>query len=184
MLQEAMIEHCAPTLAGIKTANLFSIHTKDEITCEIRTMNGILTKKGLRLIPVKKTEKYTLVYLYRPKKLRDDLSSPEAEDILEEKGYPCKNPSCCLAEHVRHLEKDKDFPHEIGLFLGYPPKDVKGFMKSPCEGVQCSGCWKAYTNCKKAKKTFKQFKKCTRIYRKKAESGRTLEDLIVAERDE
>lgn len=184
MLQEAMIAHCAPTLAGIKTGNLFSVHTEEELTDEIRALNGILTKKGLRLIPVKKAEKYTLVYLYRPKKLRDDLGSPEAADILEEKGYPCKNPNCCLVELVKHLEKDKDFPHEIGLFLGYPPKDVKCFMKNPCEGVRCSGCWKAYTNCRKAQKTFEQFKKCMRVYRKKAESGRPLEDMIVAERDE
>lgn len=181
MLREAMIEHCAPTLAGIKTGNLFSVHTEKDITDEIRSLNGILTKKGLRLIPVKKAEKYTLVYLYRPKKLRNDLCRPEAAEILKEKGYHCEDPNCCLVELVKHLEKDRDFPHEIGLFLGYPPKDVKCFMDNPCKGVKCSGCWKAYTNSSQAEKTFRQFKKCTEVYCRKAKGGRPLENMVVAE---
>ncbi|MBR1628626.1 MAG: DUF3793 family protein [Lachnospiraceae bacterium] len=180
MLKDLMVEHGAPTLAGIKTGNIFSIQTKkNEIASEIRKLNGILTKKGLRLIPIKRSSDKTMMYLYRPDRLERDLSSPEAEEILEEKGYPCGNMNCCIVELVRHLMMDEEFPHEIGLFLGYPPSDVKGFMKSSCEGVKCVGCWKAYGNENEAKSTFEKYDTCRSIYRKEANKGRPLESLIV-----
>jgi len=180
MIEKELVKLCAPTLAGIKTANLFSIKNDySELLDEVRRLNQILTKKGLRLIPVKKTDKNILLYLYRPEQLKQDLSDPEAINILEEKGYPCSNPDCCLVNLIMHLKKDKDFPHEIGLFLGYPPTDVKGFIKSPCEGVKCSGCWKVYGNVCEVKKIFASYKKCTKLYCNAIQKGKRFEDLIV-----
>lgn len=34
--------------------------------------------------------------------------------------------------------------NEVGLFLGYPPEDVRCFMNDSRRGVKCTGCWKAY----------------------------------------
>ena len=185
MLKEFIIEHCAPTLAGIKTGNAFSVHdNRAEIIEEMREINALLNQKGLRLLPIKKTEKYMLIYIYRPARLRKDLSTPEAIDILAEKGYDCCNPEFCLAQLVRHLNDDKDFPHEIGLFLGYPPEDVKCFMQNPCNGVKCVGCWKAYNNQEEAAKIFERYQKCTEVYKREAVKGRPFEELVVAEPEE
>ncbi len=182
MLKEAVIENCAPTLAGIKTGNLFSLKNDSSgTTQEICSLNRILRKKGLRIIPVRKTERTTLFYLYRPERLRRDLERDEAATILSEKGYCCDDPNLCLVQLVRHLKEDSEFPHEIGLFLGYPPSDVRAFMKSPCSGVQCAGCWKAYSNRDEAVKIFDSYRRCTDIYRRKAKKGVNLESLIVAE---
>lgn len=184
MIQAYLTEYCAPTLAGIKTGNLFSMRNElSEIKSEICELNHILTKKGLRLIPVSRAGKNTLLYLYRPKRLKQDLCNPAAVEILEEKGYSCENPDCCLAELIRHLKSDDTFPHEIGLFLSYPPSDVKAFMKSPREGVKCTGCWKAYSNECDAKKTFETYKKCTDLYSVEIKKGRPLEALIVSEKE-
>ena len=180
MLKELMVEHGAPTLAGLKPGNIFSIQSeKETVDSEIRKLNGILTKKGLRLIPIKRSNDKTMVYLYRPDCLERDLRSPEAAAILEEKGYPCGNTNCCIVALVKHLMTDEKFPHEIGLFLGYPPSDVKAFMKSSCEGVKCVGCWKAYGNESEAKSTFKKYDACRSMYRKAANKGKPLESLIV-----
>lgn len=35
----------------------------------------------------------------------------------------------CVAELIRRVRHEEDFPHEIGLFLGYPSEDVSGFIK-------------------------------------------------------
>lgn len=118
-------------------------------------------------------------HLYRPDQLECDLCQTEAADILAEKGYRPGTPECCLVQLVKHLASDKEFPHEIGLFLGYPPSDVRSFMNSSCEGVQCTGCWKAYSNAEEAKKTFEKYRKCTELYRKETDRGMSLEDLIV-----
>lgn len=180
MLKDSLVEHCSPTLAGIKTGNMFSFYNDSANTIsEIRELNRMMTRKGLCLIPLRRSGNSTLIYLYRPDLLKRDLNLPGAEEILEKKGYPCGKPGCCIAHLVRHFMEDKQFPHEIGLFLGYPPSDVKGFMEDSRKGVKCNGCWKAYGNECEAKKLFEKYKKCREIYCKKAKEGKPLEALIV-----
>lgn len=172
--------HGAPTLAGIKTANLFPVRSdQPDMVRELRRANRVLADKGMRLIPLRKRKESTLMYLFRPQKLREDLCDPEAERILQEKGYPCPDPVKCICQLIRHLNKDEQFPHEIGLFLGYPPSDVRCFMEDSREGVQCTGCWKAYSNKEKAEETFRRYKACTRIYVQALKKGKTLESLSV-----
>ena len=179
-IDNLLVEQGAPTLAGLKTGNLFPLKTGGEdITPEIRKANRILSAKGIRLIPVKKTAKGVLLYLFRPDRLRKDLTCPEAVCVLKEKGYPTDNPDGCLTCLVRHFMQDETFPHEVGLFLGYPPSDVKAFMESPKDGYQCVGCWKAYSNQEEAQNTFRRYKHCTRVYRKEFGMGRSLESLAV-----
>ncbi len=182
MPDKYLVEQCSPTLAGIKTGSLFSVYNVEGVDPrqEIRKLNKILTPKGLRAVPVRYTEKYTLIYLYRPDYLDRDLRSPGALRILKDKGYKCGNADNCVVQLVNHLKQDEDFPHEIGLFLGYPPSDVKGFMENPMSGVKCIGCWKVYSNKKKAEKTFKKYKKCTEIYRREIDEGIPLAQLIVS----
>lgn len=181
MSERLVIEHCSPTLAGIKTGNMFSVKIDQDtdIIQEVRELNKVLRKKGLRVIPLKRTASYALIYVYRPGYLRRDLSNPKAACILAKKGYDCGKAEYCIAQLVRHLASDEGFPHEIGLFLGYPPDDVEGFMNDPCKGVQCSGCWKAYSNGEEARKTFMKYKRCTEAYRRQNRRGKPLEQLVV-----
>ena len=87
MLMNALVEHCSPTLAGIKTGNMFSVSNDlTDLLSEIRELNRIMTSRGLRLIPLRRSDKRTLIYLYRPDYLKKDLDLPEAQEILEELG--------------------------------------------------------------------------------------------------
>jgi len=179
-MESLLVEQGAPTLAGLKTANLFVLKTGGEdITLQIREVNRALSAKGIRLIPVKKKDRSVLLYLFRPDRLRDDLTCPEAVCLLREKGYPCEDPVQCLTCLVRHFAEDDHFPHEVGLFLGYPPSDVRAFMEDPRNGYQCVGCWKAYSNAQEAQKTFRRFRQYTRVYRKQLSEGRSLMSLAV-----
>ncbi|MBO5590663.1 MAG: DUF3793 family protein [Acidaminococcaceae bacterium] len=54
--------------------------------------------------------------------LRQSLGSSQACALLAQRGYPCKNPEHCIAKLVDRLNEATEFPHEIGLFLGYPPE--------------------------------------------------------------
>lgn len=180
MLEESLIRFCSPTLAGIKTGSLFSAKESGEYTKEkIRELNSVLTKHGLRLIPLRSSDKGTLIYLYRPDRLCKDLRRTEAAAILECKGYPCGNVDKCIMHLIDHLDRDESFPHEIGLFLGYPPEDVQGFMNDPNKGVKCIGCWKVYGDVRKANKLFEMYRKCEKAYCRKLEQGKSLESLIV-----
>ena len=126
-----LVEHCAPTFAGLKTGNLSGIDYADArlFRDELRQLNGILKHKGLRAVPVRMTEHFALIYLYRPDFLKRDLGREEAASILRELGYEPQSVNRSVAFLARMMREKTEFPHEVGLFLGYPPEDVRGFMK-------------------------------------------------------
>ena len=59
-------------------------------------------------------------------KLMRDLADPRAYELLRNFGYDTSSINRCLMELSRRLSESDEFPHEIGLFLGYPPEDVEG----------------------------------------------------------
>ncbi len=181
MSEELIIEQCSPTLAGIKTGSLFSVRvTRNmDINREVSELNKVLRKKGLRVITLRETKDHALIYLYRPDHLKKDLNDPKAVSILRKMGYELSDPEGCIVQLVEHMKNDSGFPHEIGLFLGYPPSDVECFMKHPCKGVKCCGCWKAYSEPEKAQKVFNRFRRCTEIYHELNKNGKSLAQLAV-----
>ena len=121
-----------------------------------------------------------MIYLYRPNRLKKDLNDPQAVSILKSRGYDLLSPEGCIVRLVENLQRDNSFPHEIGLFLGYPPSDVECFINNPNKGVKCCGCWKAYSRATEAKKTFVKYNKCREVYLKMNKKGRSLAQLTVA----
>lgn len=182
MSEDYLIRNCAPTLAGIKTASLFTCpyETQAALLSDLRRMNKWLTPKGLRILPLRFSEKNALIYLYRPKQLTADLSHTAAAQLLEQKGYSTESCEKCLARLVKKLRHQADFPHEIGLFLGYPPEDVWGFMENKACGCKCVGFWKVYGDVEAAQRKFRQYKKCTRVYYDQWENGTDIKRLTVA----
>ena len=94
--------------------------------------------------------------------IRDrDLEDAEAVRLLEESGYPCHSAGQCVACLIRRLRESEEFPHEIGLFLSYPPEDVRGFIENKACRFKCAGLWKVYGDEERAKELFRQYKRCT-----------------------
>lgn len=181
MSEQMIIQNCSPTLAGIKTGNIFSCpcDSEQQMRSTVRNINQRLVPKGLRLIPLRYRNGKSLLYLYRPSHLKRDLSDETVNRLLNEHGYPCGSCNGCVVHLMNRLRGEEEFPHEIGLFLGYPPEDVCGFIENKAACAKCVGCWKVYGDEEKAKRKFAQFNKCTRIYSKLWEKGRSLEQLAV-----
>lgn len=182
MSEETFIHHCSPTLAGIKTANLFSCCFADdkEMRDSIRRLNGILVKKGIRVLPLRYHDRHALIYAYRPSRLLLDLQQCDACRLLKERGYTSGTPEQCIIRLMQRLAEGEEFPHEIGLFLGYPPEDVYGFIKNKAGGYKCVGEWKVYGDEDKARETFAKYRKCTQVYCAQYAQGRSMEQLTVA----
>lgn len=182
MSDELIVRHCSPTLAGMKTGNLFSCPyiDKQELLQSIRLLNKQLVPKGVRVVPLKQSEHRVLLYVYRPSKLEHDLTAEDALKILKEYGYSPENPAKCVAYLSQRLYASKEFPHEIGLFLGYPPEDVRGFIEHHAEEYKSVGCWKVYGDEQRAKKQFDCYKKCTDIFCSHLANGTSIERLTVA----
>ncbi len=181
MSEQSFIRNTAPTLAGLKTGSLFPFHYESKVQAlgELRSFNRRLTPKGLRLVPLRMTETFAMLYLYRPALLKQDLQDRETACLLREAGYESCDDTHCLCELCRRLKEQPDFPHEIGLFLSYPPEDVRGFMEHRDEGCKCVGCWKVYGDEQAAKCKFAQYERCTKSYLRQHAKGKSLERLTV-----
>ena len=182
MSEELLVRHCSPTLAGIKTGSLFSCayQTKEQLMEEINRINRKMVPKGLRVLPLRAEEGRALIYVYRPHALTLDLMDEQARKILKENGYTPERSGQCVLRLIQRLREKGDFPHEIGLFLSYPPEDVLGFIENGACNHKCVGCWKVYGDPDAAQALFEKYRACTKIYMAQWNQGKTIERLAVA----
>ena len=177
-----IVLHCAPVLAGIKTGNLFSFlfEDREKLLEDMRKINHQLASKGIRIMPLAFDGNRVLLYVFRPDSLQEDLNRNEAAELLNEFGYKAHSYNRCLSLLRSRLRKNKEFPHEIGLFLSYPPEDVKGFIENHASNCKLLGYWKVYGDEKKARELFARYKRCTETYCRRWKQGIKLDALAVA----
>ena len=178
MLESYLVAHCAPTLANLKTASLFRCPCPGP--GELECWRQELGHKGIELTVLRCDGTHVLVYVYRPARLRADLCRPGAGSILRPYGYTGTDPEAALHRLRQRLADGGDFPHEIGVFLGYPLGDVAGFIHHRGRNCRCMGCWKVYCNECEARRTFARLKKCSEVYGRLWRQGRTVSQLTVA----
>lgn len=141
--------HCAPTLSGVKPACIFTLH-KENIPgwqTELSSCRSLFSGNGLRLRVLCGCRRHLVIMVYRPALLRESLRQPERRAFLQARGYPVSMGTGRLLDELsRRMRSAKagGFPHEIGLFLGYPLEDVTGFIAAGGAEYRCSGCWKVY----------------------------------------
>ena len=180
-LENEIVKECAPTLAGIKMANLFNYRfvSEDEFDSEIKTANMNLNEKGVYIEVLRKTDMSSLIYVYRPSMLFKAVNNDDVWNILSSYGYIERSIQACINTLKERLMTQPCFPHEIGLFLGYPVEDVKEFIFNKGQNCKCRGVRKVYYNDKESVRTFARFKKCSEVYQKVFIGGRTLNQLTV-----
>ena len=180
MLDRYLIEHCSPTLASLKRASLFTYRFEGDLDEQIAVWNELFAEKGISLLVLRRRENTALIYVCRKAKLEKDLNRPGVERLLKDFGYTDVSVDGALEHLSRRLEENEEFPHEIGIFLGYPVEDVIGFIENAGQNCKCSGCWKVYCNECEALKTFARFKKCSSMYAQLWNRGKSVLQLTVA----
>ncbi len=176
-----LLFYCAPTLASVKLGSLFTVKydSVPQLELKIKEKNQLLEGKGVYIRILKWMERTALIYVYRESQLKTSLKSEEIRDFLREFGYE----DFSLEMVLKKLEEDlldKDFPHHIGVFLGYPLADIRGFIQHRGKNCCCTGVWKVYHDQKQAEKTFSQYKKCVKVYLERYAQGVDFNRLIVA----
>lgn len=75
MIEKCLIEHCAPTLASLKAANLFNACCEEgeNIDLQISRWNQLMNPKGVKLLALRSRGNRSLVYVYREKQLAQNL---------------------------------------------------------------------------------------------------------------
>lgn len=181
VFERCLVEHCSPTLASIKTGNLFNLPYTDQnkLTEQIYKWNKELNHKGVSIDILRCSKQKALIYVYRRNKLKEDFDRNGVKDFLKNIGYICTDIDCAVENLRNKLCCNGSFPHEIGLFLGYPLEDVVGFIINEGENCKCTGFWKVYCNRYDAERTFIKFRRCISKYMQLWQNGRSICQLTV-----
>ena len=161
---ETMIHCAAPALCGIKPACLFSMNSKnyESGTEKLHQWQSSLSKEKTFFVALKKSDGRFLFFIYNKNLLEQMLKIPQNRAYLSSKGYPIERGfSAVIALLLHKLAVNPDFPHEVGLFLGYPLEDVVGFESKKAEGFKYSGIWKVYGDKESAIRRMNLYKSCT-----------------------
>ncbi len=151
-----IVLQCAPTIAGLKTSNLLIVPKDQEDKVRLLLRHSGLM--GYRLV----YDRNRVIFLvFNRDKLIDYLSRQDVREFLKGYGYRTDAFGYSLRNfqerYDAYVHNRKDFPHEIGVFLGYPLCDVKGFIDNGGEDYKISGYWKVYENPDATKKLFEKF---------------------------
>lgn len=182
MFEEYLIMHCSPTLASLKVASLFlyPFASKEELYESVTVWNEQFDKKGISISILRENKETALIYVYRRDALARELSKPEIVDFLSKQNYIARDVMQMLAQLRQRLLTSEEFPHEIGVFLGYPLSDVRGFIENHGNNCIGMGDWKVYGDLNEAQKAFAKFKKCREVYANLWQQGRSIWQLTVA----
>ena len=166
MYEVLLINHASQTLANKKLANLFTFRNKEKIDIEkmVFEWNETLNKKNIYVEILNASESSAQIYAYRPEKLKCALCQNKTKCLLEKLGYNTDDPAQCI-DHLKKRFIKENFPHEIGIFLGYPYEDVIGFIENKGNSYLTNGYWKVYSNKEEKLKLFDEYNKIKKSYK-------------------
>lgn len=173
-----LVLHCAPILKDVKIANIVTV-TPEKFRLYVRLLAG--TGISWRLLNV--NSQRAILYLFRRERLESYLADADIENFLEEYGYNkgrLEDKLARLAGRVACFGDGKvDFPHEIGIFLGYPLWDVEGFLKNNGENSIGNGYWKVYDDLAGALSTFECFDRSREQAMEELVHGKSIREIAV-----
>ena len=169
----AIGRHCGVTFAGLKIASLVSLRKGEEDV--VQTLSHRFAGKGFAFRLLREDEERLLVFVFHRARLEKYLLSADVRAFLARFGYGYASAEEALAQLKCRMKGE--FPHEIGVFLGYPLGDVCGFLQDPGGCVLC-GAWKVYENADEAARTFERFRRCSACICRHMDRGRTLSQIF------
>jgi len=143
----------APTIFGVKPSVLLTLKdSKQEVANDLFTfyMNNkeyIRRTLNIGIFELKNCGYCAKVMFFKKNLLEEAVCNKARKHYLKSFGYSkCKDIGEFLDVLKERFNSD-DFPHEIGIFLGYPLKDVAGFVNCPekCRKVKKTP-WKVFGN--------------------------------------
>lgn len=181
-LEWQMSMQCAPLITGCKISNLLMLPAG----C-YREAEALFRGSDLAWFPLRKTGHKMTVLVYHREKLAEYLRKPEIREILKGEGYPEGGPEEALemmrGRYLDCRDSGGEFPHEMGVFLGYPADDVRGFMEHSGQKFLFSGYWKVYSRVEEKKKIFDSYEMARDTLIRLLHEGLSLRDILMIYED-
>ena len=174
-----VVTQCAPVLKGVKISNLITMKPGGW-----RKIRAYLKKSRIICIPLYADAEKEVLFLYRYEQLERHLKNREVREFLRGCGYESFEVASVLVRLRRRYRLyagiSKEFPHELGVLLGYPVGDVQGFIDNRWENSLTSRYWKVYQNPKEAERIFDLYDRVKEQALKEIMCGRTLSHVAVS----
>lgn len=165
-----ILECLGPILFNTKPAELLNIGLNNNVKWE-EFKELLKMRPAIGLIEIRKVNKLQQTLFYNRYVLGKRLSTPMNQDFMKKMNYPWPfSWETCLEQLVKKIQH-LDFPHEIGLFLGYPLEDVLGFMGlAPFPYIKTQG-WRVYGNEQLSDLWFKKYQAARQLMRERINVG-------------
>lgn len=144
--------HAAEVLAGEKPGNLFNIVNRPR-ACGKNLYRAwkehglsLIEQAGLTSLILRDDNESLLLYVYDVTRLNAVLAHPGALALLRRSGYQTPPTGEEVLSELQRRISGPIFPHEIGIFLGYPLKDVAAFIGYARLPFACQAAWRIYGN--------------------------------------
>lgn len=148
----------APTFNDLKLGTMMNLRNAKRPLKDYWMQNKFILRDalGLDFYELKEGEDFVLVYFFKNNRLEKKLSQIKIKEFLNSYGYI----SCVSTGDYLNLLSQRfreTCPDEIGIFLGYPLKDVMDFKDRDKKACKCTGYWKCFNNEKSSLEAFKRF---------------------------
>jgi hypothetical protein len=144
----------SPVLKKVKPAELVILSEPCLSGCWEQEKDGLLQSLGLSCREFWSACGRACFLFYDQSLLEHALADPEALHLLKGGGYTVKDDAECLLGQLTSRMGQRDFPHEIGVFLGYPASDVAAFIRFGGKNFALCRYWKVYHDVEAARRKF------------------------------
>ena len=176
-LDQRLATHCAPALAGVVPANLITLPRAEfpHLEQDLDRYQRAFACRGVCFYTLCACDRRQLILVYRPQQLSRVLEGEGVGELLAHWGYDLNQPLDQILEQLsRRVAGSPSFPHEIGVFLGYPVEDVMGFMEHKGQNFKLCGPWKVYGDVEAAQARFARMKRVSQRIRERMAQGSSL----------
>ena len=175
-----LISLAAATLCGVKPASLVSfpkaIFVKE--CAKVVAWNKVLHVSGKRIRVVRRGEELFLLFIYDRCLVEAVLLQEGVSSYLAHKGYDVAGGvDGVLQELFSRLSRTVSFPHEVGVFLGYPLEDVAGYERHAGTKSKFCGSWAVYGDVAAAQAKMALYKRCSAFCTALFDSGSDFESI-------
>lgn len=126
-LMMQIILHCAPVLKNVKMSSMFTVPA-----AYLKFVRSVFKNTGLKVRCLCQGMGRAVVYVYREQEVQQCLADPRVIAFLHTYGYESTDVDACLNHLSQRVSLSaqgaESYPHEMGIFLGYPLEDVRGFI--------------------------------------------------------
>jgi hypothetical protein len=176
-LEVQIAVQCAPLLTGIKISNLLIVQKENA-----RYVEEMFQGSEIFYSILCKTNKKTTFLLYRLNELSNYLSNKEVRRLLAVLGHKNHTLSELFSsfriQYEAYMKCGGEFPHELGLLLGYPVEDVYGFIANKGQNFLYAGYWKVYANFSEKLKMFQRYNQAKEITIQLVSSGAGILEIV------